>query len=107
MGGLIGALIGAIVATCGFLVVHNPMRLATFAPGARRYYQRMVLDTPSRNSLRLLGALVCTFGLCICTAALGGLLKCRILQSISDGFLALLWVLFISAWLAGAILAVM
>jgi len=63
-------------------------------------------DTPSRNSLRLLGALVCTFGLCIGTAASGGLLKSRILQSISDGFLALLWLLFISAWVAGLIFAV-
>lgn len=106
MGSLIGALIGAIVATLGFLVVRNPMRLGVLAPGARGYYQRMVLDTPSRNSLRLLGALVCTFGLCIGTAALGGLLKSRILQSISDGFLTLLGVLFISGWVAGLVLAV-
>ena len=82
------------------------MRLAILAPGARGYYQRMVLDTPSRNSLRILGALVCTFGLCIGTAASGGLFKSRVLQSISDGFLALLWLLFISAWVAGLVLAV-
>ena len=106
MGSFIGALIGAIVATLGFLVVRNPMRLAVLAPGARGYYQRMVLDTPSRNSLRLLGALVCTLGLSIGTAALGGLLKSSILQSISDGFLALAWLLFISGWVAGLVLAV-
>ena len=106
MGSLIGALIGAIVATFGFLVMRNPMRLAILAPGACEYYQRMVLDTPSRNSLSLLGALVCTFGLSIGTAASGGLLKSHILQSISDGFFALLWLLFISAWAAGLVYAV-
>lgn len=82
------------------------MRLAILAPRARGYYQRMVLDSPSRNSLRLLGSLVCTFGLCIGTAASGGLLKSRILQSISEGFVALLLLLFISAWVAGLVFAV-
>jgi len=106
MGGLIGAVIGAILATFGFLVMRNPMRLAMLAPGARGYYQRMVLDTSSRNQLRILGVLVCTFGLCIGTAASGGLLKSRVLQSISDGFLALLWLVFISAWVAGLILVI-
>ena len=106
MGGFIGAVIGAILATFGFLVMWNPMRLAMLAPGARGYYQRMVLETSSRNQLRILGVLVCTFGLCIGTAASGGLLKSHVLQSISDGFLVLLRVVFISAWVAGLILAI-
>lgn len=103
MGGAIGAVIGAILATFGFLVMRNPMRLSMLAPGARGYYQRMVLDTLSRNQLRILGVLVCTIGLCIGTAASGSLLKSRILQSISDDFLVLLWLVFICAWVAGLI----
>lgn len=106
MGGFIGAVIGAVLATFGFLVMRNPMRLAMLAPGARGYYQRMVLDTSSRNQLRILGALVCTFDLCIGTAGSGSLLKSRVLQSISDGLLVLLWFVFISAWMAGLILMI-
>jgi hypothetical protein len=106
MGGFIGAGIGAILATFGFLVMRDPMRLAMFAPGARGYYQRMVLDTSSRNQLRMLGVLVCIFGLCIGTAGSAGLLKSRVLQSISDGFLVLLWLVFISVCVAGLILQI-
>jgi hypothetical protein len=106
MGGFIGAVIGAILATFGFLVMRDPMRLATFVPGARGYYQRMVLDTSSRNQLRMLGVLVCIFGLCIGTAGSGGLLKSRALQSISGGFLVLLWLVFVSACVAGLILQI-
>jgi hypothetical protein len=106
MGTFIGTVIGAILATFGFLLMRNPMRLAVLAPGARGYYQRMVLDTSSRNQLRILGVLVCTFGLCIGTAASGGLLRSRALQSISDGLVVLLWSVFVSAWVAGLILAV-
>jgi len=106
MGGFIGVVIGAILATFGFFVMRNPMRLAILAPGARGYYQRMVLDTSSRNQLRMLGVLVCTFGLCIGTAASGGFLKSRVLQSISDGFLVLLWLVFIFAWVTGLILVI-
>jgi hypothetical protein len=106
MGGLIGMVIGAILATFGFLVMRNPMRLAMLAPGASGYCPRMLLDTSSRNQLRILGVLVCTFGLCIGTAASGGLLKSRVLQSISDGFLVLLWLVFISACVAGLILVI-
>jgi len=106
MGGFIAAVIGAILATFGFLVMRNPMRLAMLAPGARGYYQRMVLDTSSRNQLRILGVLVCTFGLCIGTAASGSLLNSRALQSISDGLVVLLWSVFISAWVVGLILVI-
>jgi hypothetical protein len=106
MGGFIGVVIGAILAAFGFIIMRNPMRLAVLAPGARGYYQRMVLDTSSRNQLRILGVLVCTFGLCIGTAASAGLLKSRPLQSISDGFLVLLWLVFIYAWVRGVILLI-
>jgi hypothetical protein len=106
MGGFIGAAIGAILATFGFLVMRNPMRLSVLAPGARGYNQRMVLDTSSRNQMRILGVLACTFGLCVGTSASGSLLKSRALQSISDGFLFLLWLVFISAFVAGLILQI-
>ena len=107
MGSFIGTAIGGILAALGFLVMWNPMRLAVLAPGARGYYQRIVLETSSRNQLRILGALVCTFGLCISTSASGELLRSHVLLSISDGFVVLLWVVFISAWGAGLILAIM
>jgi hypothetical protein len=106
MGGFIGAVIGAILATLGFLVMRDPMRLALLAPGARGYYQRMVLDTYSRNQMRILGLGLCIFGLWIGTAASGALLTSRILQSISGGFNVLLWLVFISAFLAGLILQI-
>ncbi len=106
MGTVLGTAIGAILATFGFLVMRNPMRLAVLAPGARGYYQRMVLDPSSRNALRILGVLVCTFGLCIGTAATGGLLQSRPLQSISDGFLVLLGIVFVSSWAVSLILAI-
>jgi len=106
MGGFIGAMIGAILATFGFLVMRDPMRLAFFSPRARGYYQRMVLDTSSRNQMRILGVLLCIFGLCIGTSASGALLKSRVLQSISGGLLVLLWLVFISAFVAGLILQV-
>jgi len=106
MGSFIGTAIGAFLAAFGFLVMWNPMRLAVLAPGARGYYQRIVLETSSRNQLRILGALVCTFGLCISTSASGELLRSQVLLSISDGFVVLLWVVFISAWVAGVILAI-
>jgi hypothetical protein len=106
MGSFIGTAIGALLAAFGFLVMWNPMRLALLAPGARGYYQRIVLETSSRNQLRILGALVCTFGLCISTSASGELLRSHVLLSISDGFVVLLWVVFISAWVAGVILAI-
>jgi len=106
MGSFMGTAIGAFLAAFGFLVMWNPMRLAMLAPGARGYYQRIVLETSSRNQLRILGALVCTFGLCISTSASGKLLRSHVLQSISDGFVVLLWVVFISAWVAGVILAI-
>jgi hypothetical protein len=66
----------------------------------------MVLGTSSRNQLRILGLGLCIFGLWIGTAASGALLKSRILQSISGGFNVLLWLVFISAFLAGLILQI-
>ncbi len=106
MSSLIGVVLGGVIAVFGFVVMRNPITLARLAPGLRGYYQRLTLDTPSRNSLRVFGLLVCLFGLVIGTAALGGLVKSGALTSISDGFLALLGVLFFAAWGVGIVLSV-
>ena len=106
MGALVGSIIGAILASFGFLVMRNPMRLAVlgaFDPTTRGYYQRMVLDTFMRNQMRIMGALACTLGLVVGTAASGALIKSRVLQSVSDGLLLLLWFVFGSAWVVGLI----
>jgi hypothetical protein len=82
------------------------LNLLPFHPGAEGYYQRMVLDTPTRNGLRVLGALVCLFGSSIFTAGLGAALKLRFLSTISGGFWALLCFVFVCAWVTGAILSI-
>ena len=101
MGGIVGAVIGLLVATFGFLVMRNPMRLALLAPGQEGYYQRLVLDTSSPNGLRMLGALVCVGGAVIMTAALGGVLQLNFLKSASDRLLILLWLIFAGAFVSG------
>jgi hypothetical protein len=62
MGGIVGVLIGLSVATFGFLVMRNPMKLTLLSPWQEGYYQRMVLDTTMCIQLRMLGVLVCLFG---------------------------------------------
>ena len=103
MGGIVGAVIGLLVATFGFLVMRNPMRLALLAPGQEGFYQHLVLDTSSRNGLRMLGALVCVGGAVIMTAALGGVLKLNFLKSASDRLLILLWLIFAGAFVSGLV----
>jgi len=48
---------------------------AALQPQYRRYYQRMVLDTPRRNGLRALSALICLFGGNIFTVDIGATLN--------------------------------
>jgi hypothetical protein len=103
MGGVIGAAIGLLGATFGFLVMRNPMRLALLAPGQEGYYQRLVLDTSYRNGLRMLGALICVFGAVILTAALGGVLKLNFLKSASDRLPILLGLIFVAAFVSGLV----
>lgn len=104
MGGLIGLLIGALLATFGFAVMRNPMRLSFLSPwsrGAKGYYQRMVLDTPTRNQLRVLGVLVCLFGSSILTTSLAGVFRVRVLDAVSEGLWMLMGCIFWLAWLSG------
>jgi hypothetical protein len=106
MFGALILLVASGVAAFGFLVMRNPMRLASLAPGQEGYYQRMVLDRAQRNQLRVLGMIMSLFGLVIFTTVLSGLLRFKILDNISKGMLALLWVSFIAAFGSGVIYSI-
>lgn len=106
MHGLVAVLIGFVIAAFGFLVMRNPMRLAWFAPTARGYYQRLVLDTCSRNQLRILGVLTCLFGLVVASGGAGGMFNSVLFDAASDAFLVLLWIVFAAACLGGLILGI-
>ena len=108
MGAILGVVVGLTLAAFGFATMRNPMRLNVlpFNPVAEGYYQRMVLDTPTRNGLRILGAMICLFGSSILTAGLGAALKLHPLTSISEGLRVLMGCLFIGAWVSGAALSV-
>ena len=101
MAGIVGAVVGLSIAIFGFLVMRNPMRLSIFAPGEGGYYQRMVLDTSRRNSLRSLGALICLFGASIAAAGLGAAFKAPALQAMSNGLWALMGLSFLALWCFG------
>jgi hypothetical protein len=101
MGGIVGVLIGLPIAIFGFLVMRNPMRLSIFAPGEQGYYQRMVLDKSSRNSLRVFGMLICLFGAGIAAAGLGAALNAPALRTISNGLWSLMGVMFLTFWCVG------
>jgi hypothetical protein len=98
MFGVIGVLVGLSLATFGFLVMRNPMRLALLSPWQEGYYQRMVLDTAMRIQLRVLGVVVSLFGASILTATLGSALKVRFLSAVSEGLWALMGLIFLVAW---------
>jgi hypothetical protein len=106
MGSAIGTIIGLALGAFGFVVMRNPMKLCLLAPGQEGYYQRAVLDRWQRVSLRLLGVLVSLFGMVIMSAALGGWLKVRSLQAVSDGLLVEMGLLFGCAWVLGLILTI-
>lgn len=108
MGAIVGIVVGVTLAAFGFVTMRNPMRLNVLPlnPVAEGHYQRMVLDTPTRNGLRILGALVCLFGSSILTAGFGAALRLQSLTSISEGLWVLMGCLFIGAWVSGAVLSV-
>ena len=103
MSQLFFLVIGGGLAAIGFLAMRNPMLLARLAPGEEGYYQRQVLDRFARNQMRMLGMIGSYFGLVILTAGLKGILGFQVLQSISDGFLILLWLSFVAAFGFGLI----
>src|ERR1700726_415039 len=101
MGGIVGVLVGLPISIFGFLVMRDPMRLSIFAPGEGGYYQRMVLDTSQRNSLRAFGMLICLFGAGIATAGLGTAFRARVLQAMSSRLWVLMGLLFAALWCFG------
>jgi hypothetical protein len=103
---IFGMLIGFVIATFGFLVMRNPMRLSLLAPGAEGYYQRLVLDASMRNQLRAFGTLIRLFGTSILTAAAGALFKAQILNAISQGLWVLMGLIFLVCWCAGVVFAI-
>ena len=98
MGGIVGAVVGLTVATLGFAVMRDPMKLAWLAPAAEGYYQRAALDRWQRIPLRLLGMLVSLFGMMIASAAFGALLRIPALRGTSDVLLVEMGMLFFAAW---------
>src|SRR5258708_1050145 len=106
MGGVIGVLVGLLLATFGFLVMRNPMQLALLSPRQKGYYQRMVLDTAMRIQLRVLGVLVCLFGASIFADSLGSVLKASLLRAVSEGLWVLMGLIFFAAWGIGLILPI-
>src|ERR1039458_3359309 len=82
------------------------LNLLPFSASAEGYFQRMVLDTPTRNGLRVLCALVCLFGSRIFVASVGAALHLQFLEAISNGLWLLMCCIFIGAWVSGAILSV-
>jgi hypothetical protein len=103
---IFGMLIGFVIATFGFLVMRNPMRLSLLAPGAEGYYQRLVLDTSIRNQLRVFGTLICLFGTSILMASAGALFKAHVLDAISEGLWELMGLMFLVCWCGGIVLAI-
>ena len=108
MGTIIGSLIGLVLAVFGFAAMRDPMRLNLnpFLPGAKGYYQRMVLDTTMRIQLRVLGVLVSLFGASIFTAMLGSAMRMSSLNAASEGLWVLMGVIFFAAWGVGLVLAI-
>jgi hypothetical protein len=104
----VGSLIGLALAVFGFAAMRNPMRLNLnpFSPGAKGYFQRMVLDTTMRIQLRVLGVVLCLFGGSIFTALLGSALRVSSLNAVSEGLWVLMGLIFFAAWGAGLILAI-
>lgn len=108
MVAIVSLSIGLLLAVFGFAAMRNPMRLNLRPswPIAEGYYQRLVLDTSTRNQLRVLGALVCLFGSSIFTASVGAALKIRAFDAVSEGLWILMGCIFLCAWATGFILFV-
>ena len=89
--------------------MRDPMRFTlfrTFNPQIVGYYQRMVLDRRYRIQLRIVGMLMSFFGLIVLTGVLDGFLKFKIVQAVSEAFLGLLWLSFITFFVFGLVDAI-
>ncbi len=104
MGLTFALVIGFGIAAFGLLLMRDPIRLAWLDPGAKAYYQRSALrGWVDRFQLRMLGMILSFFGWVIITGVLSGTVKVKILDTISNGFLVLLWLSFIAAFVFGMI----
>lgn len=102
MGLTLALVIGSGIATVGLLLMRDPIRFAWLDPGAKAYYQRTALrGGVDRLQLRTLGMIVSFVGWVIITGVLSGTLKVKILDTVSDGFLVLLWLSFIAVFVFG------
>jgi hypothetical protein len=102
-------LIGGGIAVFGFVAMRDPMRFALLGrlnPSSEGYYQRMVLDRRNRLQLRMVGMVTSFFGLMVLMGMLDGELKFKLVHSVSEGFLSLLWLTFISCFLFGLVDAI-
>jgi hypothetical protein len=107
MGDLLGVFIGLVIAVFGVMIMRDPIRLAWLDPRATAYYQRTALRGPlGRHQSRMLGMILSFFGWVIVTGVLSGISKIKILDSISNGFLVLLWLSFTACFVFGVIYSI-
>jgi len=109
LGAVLALCIGCGVAFLGFAAMREPMRFTLFgaySPQVEGYYQRMVLDRRYRIQLRMVGIVFSFFGLMILMVGFNGLLRFRFVHILSDAFLVLLWLSFVSAFGFGLIDAI-
>lgn len=91
------------LATFGFLVMQNPMRIVWIAPRGRGYYQRVFVDATKRLQLRGLGMIFSFVGLMISTGILSSVYKTRFLDALANGMLVLLWISFVGGFAFGTV----
>lgn len=109
LGVLLALCIGCGAAVVGFAAMREPMRFAlfgAFSPQVEGYYQRMVLDRRNRIQLRMVGMVFSFFGLMILMVELDGLLRFQFVHVLSEAFLGLLWLSFISVFIFGLVDAI-
>jgi hypothetical protein len=106
LGALVALCIGCGLGVFGFAAMREPMRFALFGafnPQVEGYYQRMVLDRRSRIQLRMVGMFASFFGLVIFMVGLDALLRFQFVDVLSQVFLGLLWLSFISGFVYGLV----
>jgi hypothetical protein len=107
MGATLALIIGLVIAVFGFLIMQDPTRLAWLDPGAEAYYQRTLVRGPvDRFQFHMLGLILSFFGWVLLSSGLHGILRIKTLESVSNGFLRLLWLSFISAFVFGVVYSI-
>jgi hypothetical protein len=102
-------MLGGAIGAFGFLAMRDPIRFTLFHRFSPQfttsyaYYQRLVLDRGQRLQLRVLAAILSLFGFMIATASLGSIVHSKKIDSVSEGLLALMGLLFFGAWCGGLV----